>query len=157
METNQTAMVPPSNEVSDASRHQGTRPGSLACFIRVNTIPVRLWRYVETASIGYGRDSGEALCSGFARRWGNRRRCDELLNSTGTQRNPLHVSEKADPRRLTPAGMAREATDTVESISWASIKSHMRAIYRELGVHAREDAVARATALGLLEQTESPG
>jgi ATP/maltotriose-dependent transcriptional regulator MalT len=29
----------------------------------------------------------------------------------------------------------------------------MRALYRKLGVNAREDAVARATALGLLEQS----
>jgi ATP/maltotriose-dependent transcriptional regulator MalT len=32
----------------------------------------------------------------------------------------------------------------------------MRALYRKLGVHARSDAVARATALGLLE-AKSPG
>jgi LuxR family maltose regulon positive regulatory protein len=38
-----------------------------------------------------------------------------------------------------------------------TIRSHTRAIYRKLGVHAREDAVARAAALGLLEQSESPG
>jgi ATP/maltotriose-dependent transcriptional regulator MalT len=38
MKTNQIAIVPPSNEVSDASSRQGTCPGSLACFIRVNTI-----------------------------------------------------------------------------------------------------------------------
>jgi ATP/maltotriose-dependent transcriptional regulator MalT len=38
-----------------------------------------------------------------------------------------------------------------------TIRSHVRAIYRKLAVHAREDAVARATALGLLEQSKSPG
>jgi LuxR family maltose regulon positive regulatory protein len=38
-----------------------------------------------------------------------------------------------------------------------TIRSHTRAIYRKLGVNAREDAVARATALGLLEQSESSG
>jgi LuxR family maltose regulon positive regulatory protein len=38
-----------------------------------------------------------------------------------------------------------------------TIRSHLRAIYRKLGVNARADAVARATALGLLEQTESSG
>jgi LuxR family maltose regulon positive regulatory protein len=38
-----------------------------------------------------------------------------------------------------------------------TIRSHVRAIYRKLGVNARADAVGRATALGLLEQTESPG
>jgi len=38
-----------------------------------------------------------------------------------------------------------------------TIRSHRRALYHKLGVHTRSDAVARATALGLLEQTESPG
>jgi LuxR family maltose regulon positive regulatory protein len=37
-----------------------------------------------------------------------------------------------------------------------TIRSHMRVLYRKLGVHTREDAIARATALGLLEQSESP-
>jgi ATP/maltotriose-dependent transcriptional regulator MalT len=38
-----------------------------------------------------------------------------------------------------------------------TIRSHVRAIYRKLAVHGRDDAVARATALGLLEQSKSPG
>jgi LuxR family maltose regulon positive regulatory protein len=42
-------------------------------------------------------------------------------------------------------------------LSLNTIRSHIRAIYRKLGVHSREDAIARATALGLLDQTESPG
>ena len=38
-----------------------------------------------------------------------------------------------------------------------TIRSHRRALYHKLDVHSRTDAVARATALGLLEQTQSPG
>jgi LuxR family transcriptional regulator, maltose regulon positive regulatory protein len=38
-----------------------------------------------------------------------------------------------------------------------TIRSHMRALYRKLGVNARADAVARATSLGLLGQAQSSG
>lgn len=37
-----------------------------------------------------------------------------------------------------------------------TVRSHTRAIYRKLGVNSRDDAVARATALGLLGQAQSP-
>ena len=38
-----------------------------------------------------------------------------------------------------------------------TIRSHKRALYHKLRVHTRAEAVARATALGLLEQSQSPG
>jgi LuxR family maltose regulon positive regulatory protein len=38
-----------------------------------------------------------------------------------------------------------------------TIRSHKHALYHKLGVHTRADAIARATALGLLEQSQSPG
>jgi LuxR family maltose regulon positive regulatory protein len=41
-------------------------------------------------------------------------------------------------------------------LSQNTIRSHTRALYRKLGVHTRSDAVARATALGLLKQTQRP-
>jgi LuxR family maltose regulon positive regulatory protein len=41
-------------------------------------------------------------------------------------------------------------------LSQNTIRSHTRALYRKLGVHTRADAIARATALGLLKQTQPP-
>ena len=42
-------------------------------------------------------------------------------------------------------------------VSPNTIRSHKRALYHKLGVHSRADAIARATALGLLSQAESSG
>ncbi len=42
-------------------------------------------------------------------------------------------------------------------LSANTIRSHRRALYHKLGVHARAAAVARATTLGLLDEVESPG
>ena len=50
---------------------------------------------------------------------------------------------------------AREIGATLY-LSPNTVRSHMRAIYRKLGVGSRADAVARAGALGLLDETESP-
>ncbi len=36
------------------------------------------------------------------------------------------------------------------------LSPHTSGLYHALGVHSRSDAVAHATALGLLEQTQSP-
>ena len=41
-------------------------------------------------------------------------------------------------------------------LSANTVRSHTRSIYRKLGVHSRADAVARADALGLLGQAQSP-
>ena len=42
-------------------------------------------------------------------------------------------------------------------LSENTIRSHRRALYHKLGVHSRPEAIARATTLGLLAQTQSPG
>ena len=41
-------------------------------------------------------------------------------------------------------------------LSANTIRSHIRALYHKLGVHSRTEAIARATTLGLLDQTQSP-
>ena len=42
-------------------------------------------------------------------------------------------------------------------ISLNTVKTHTRELYRKLGAISREEALARAEALGLLDLTESPG
>jgi LuxR family maltose regulon positive regulatory protein len=42
-------------------------------------------------------------------------------------------------------------------ISLNTVKTHTRTLYRKLGVRARDEAVSRATALGLVEPRDSPG
>ena len=42
-------------------------------------------------------------------------------------------------------------------ISMNTVKTHVRELYRKLGVTSRADAVVRAEALGLLDLPESPG
>jgi LuxR family maltose regulon positive regulatory protein len=55
--------------------------------------------------------------------------------------------------RLLPGHTVREMAETLY-LSTNTIKSHLRAIYRKLGVNARDDAVARAVALGLLDEPD---
>jgi LuxR family maltose regulon positive regulatory protein len=42
-------------------------------------------------------------------------------------------------------------------LSLNTVKTHTRAIYRKLGTTSRAGAVSRATALGLLDERDSPG
>ena len=51
----------------------------------------------------------------------------------------------------------REIADALY-LSANTIKTHIRVIYRKLGVNSREDATALAAALGLLDdRASSPG
>jgi hypothetical protein len=59
--------------------------------------------------------------------------------------------ERAGGRQCAPLVSARVAAYTIPARSSAGPW-----LYGELGVHSRADAIARATALGLLEQTQSP-
>ena len=63
---------------------------------------------------------------------------------------PLSPAELA-VLRLLPRRTVREMGEVLY-LSANTIKSHIRAIYRKLGVHTREDAVARAVAIGLLDE-----
>jgi LuxR family maltose regulon positive regulatory protein len=65
---------------------------------------------------------------------------------------PLSPAELAVLRQL-PDRTVREIADALY-LSVNTIKSHIRAIYRKFGVNTREDALARATALGLLGEAE---
>jgi LuxR family transcriptional regulator, maltose regulon positive regulatory protein len=65
---------------------------------------------------------------------------------------PLSPAELAVLRQL-PERTVREIAETL-FLSPNTIKSHIRSIYRKLGVNSREDAATRATALGLLGEPE---
>ena len=68
----------------------------------------------------------------------------------GRPAEPLSPAELA-VLRLLPRRTVREIAEALY-LSANTIKSHIRAIYRKLGVNTREDALARAVALGLLEE-----
>ena len=42
-------------------------------------------------------------------------------------------------------------------VSENTVRSHRRALYKKLGVHSRDEAIARAETLDLLNGAESPG
>ena len=76
--------------------------------------------------------------------------------SSGELLEPPSEAELAVLRLLAGELSMREIGERL-FLSQNTIRSHRRALYQKLGVHSRADAVARATALGLLEQTRSPG
>jgi LuxR family transcriptional regulator, maltose regulon positive regulatory protein len=59
--------------------------------------------------------------------------------------------------QLLASGLSNNEIGERLFLSPNTIRSHLRALYHKLGVHSRTDAVARANALGLLGQTQSPG
>jgi LuxR family transcriptional regulator, maltose regulon positive regulatory protein len=68
---------------------------------------------------------------------------------------PPSTAELAVLRLLASELSVRQIGETL-FLSLNTVRSHTRSIYRKLGVNTRADAVARADALGLLGQTESP-
>ena len=73
----------------------------------------------------------------------------------GEMLEPPSEAELAVLRLLVTDMSAREIAQSLY-LSPNTVRSHSRAIYRKLGVNSRVDAVARAEALGLLEQAQSP-
>jgi len=59
--------------------------------------------------------------------------------------------------RCLATGLSRREIGAKLYISLNTVKTHTRELYRKLGATSREDAIARAEALGLLEPTQSPG
>ena len=76
--------------------------------------------------------------------------------SSGEMIEPPSEAELAVLRLLSSDLSTREIGERL-FLSQNTIRSHRRALYHKLGVHSRADAIARATALGLLGQTRSPG
>jgi ATP/maltotriose-dependent transcriptional regulator MalT len=75
--------------------------------------------------------------------------------SSGEVLEPPSEAETAVLRLLASDLSTREIGERL-FLSPNTIRSHTRALYHKLRVHSRTDAIARATALGLLEQTQSP-
>jgi len=59
--------------------------------------------------------------------------------------------------RLLPTELSQRKIGAELYLSMNTVKTHTRELYRKLGVRSRPEAVARATALGLLDPEESPG
>ena len=76
--------------------------------------------------------------------------------SSGDMLQPPSEAELGVLRLLARGLSAREISDRL-FLSPNTIRSHRRTLYRKLGVHSREDAIARATVLGLLGTPDSPG
>lgn len=75
--------------------------------------------------------------------------------SAGELLEPPTPAELAVLRLLVSDLTVREIGRTL-FLSPNTIRSHTRALYRKLGASSRAEAVARAEALGLIEETESP-
>jgi LuxR family maltose regulon positive regulatory protein len=75
--------------------------------------------------------------------------------ASGELLEPPSEAELAVLQLLTSDLSTREIGERL-CLSANTIRSHTRALYRKLGVHSRTDAIARAAALGLIGQTQSP-
>jgi LuxR family transcriptional regulator, maltose regulon positive regulatory protein len=84
------------------------------------------------------------------------RRIDDARLATGQLEEAPSAAELSVLRLLAGELSQREIGSEL-FLSVNTVKTHTRALYRKLGAASREAAVARATALGLLDGDESPG
>ena len=78
------------------------------------------------------------------------------------QGDHIHLIEQPSAAELTvlrclARGLSRREIGAELYISLNTVKTHIRDLYRKLGAASREDAIARAEALGLLDLIGSPG
>ncbi len=130
----------------------------------------RAWALLELAAIQLRRESVEAATVSLDRAaellavaidpGRLTARVDELRSALTEQREtsdtPMMAPSPAELSvlRLLPGSTVREIGEAL-FLSPNTVKSHLRALYRKLGVSSRDDAVARAVALGLIDDPAS--
>jgi LuxR family maltose regulon positive regulatory protein len=82
---------------------------------------------------------------------------DEARAAAAGTLEEMPTSAELSVLRLLAGDLSQREIGAALFLSVNTVKTHARALYRKLGVSTREEAVARATALGLLETDESPG
>lgn len=124
------------------------------------------WALLELASIELRRGSRLVAADTMAHAdevLGAMRDAGALAALAASLRGALDSAPEQQPEPLSPAelavlrllpGRTVQEIAGVLYLSANTVKSHVRAIYRKLGVKTREDAVARAAALGLADDAE---
>jgi LuxR family transcriptional regulator, maltose regulon positive regulatory protein len=85
----------------------------------------------------------------------------DLIAATANVGNGRGVEDPSEAElavlRCLATGLSRREIGARLYISLNTVKTHNRELYRKLGATSRAEPVARGGALGVLEQTESPG
>src|SRR5262249_25020871 len=128
--------------------------GLFAALLRIESAAIR----IAAGELDAGArelDAARALLAGCHDPGAVPSRADAVTQRLSTARDdlarpaePLSRAELLVLMRL-PRSTSAIAGDLY--LSQNTVKSHLRAIYRKLGVHTRDEAMARARALGLLD------
>jgi LuxR family maltose regulon positive regulatory protein len=91
-----------------------------------------------------------------------RERVERAAQSLGVRQQPPQLREPLSQREravleLLPTSLSQREIGNALYISLNTVKSHTRSIFRKLGAADRDDAVARAQQLGLLDPSIRPG